>query len=84
MELLNGNIRKALYINPVGLLILFAIFLYCVCWLLDRMCATRFVALVFTGPFEKLRSHRKLYALTIVACLAVAVLNAYWNYCKGL
>lgn len=84
MSLLHGNIRDALYINPLGLLLSVIICVYFMSGVGDRLFRTNYTVVLFHQPFKYLKNHKCLFYLVIGLCGVIAILNAYWNYCKGL
>ena len=83
--LFNGDIQRAFYTNPVGLL---AFFVLCVVILvkgIDIIRGTNYTQTIFVRSFNNLRQrHFSLYIALIITCFVVAVLNGFWNYKKGL
>lgn len=83
-ELLHGNIYSALWTNPLGIILFLTICAYALCIIIDWSLGSNSRKILFERPFLILKEHRFIYYLVIVLCTIVAVLNAYWNYCKGL
>ena len=83
--LLHGDIRHAFHVNPVGLLVCFAIVAAMIVKGIDLAMDTNYTQAIFSQSFQRLRrNHVGLYIVFLLFCLFVAMLNGFWNYKKGL
>ena len=85
VALLKGNFGDAFHINPLGIFVTITIVIYMGLRIIDSICGTFMVEHLFNRPFEQLKKNHKGLLITIISFSGIiAVLNAYWNYIKGL
>lgn len=80
----HGDLRVAFYTNPLGVVISVTLGIYFLVRIIDVFWGTCYSKTIFVHPFDKLKKNKLCFGLIIVLCVVVAVLNACWNYCKGL
>ncbi len=85
ISLVHGDLHRALFYNPLGLLICLFCSLYFILWTIDYLCKTDFHNILIKNPWNKFlnKEKRRKYILIALAAI-IAGLNTYWNYIKGI
>ena len=82
--LIQGQFLKAIYTNPLGIIAIFAMFIYAIIWGIDTCCSTnireRYIYHPLLGWCAKKPIHK---TILILITFVLTALNMYWNYKKG-